>query len=210
MEGIRWLFFDMGSTLIDETLSYQGWFTNAAKLTGGALSVENIEKEYCAGMARYSPTVSGQLAPYGFSGTTAHLYPSELDKPYPEARNVLSILSNQYKLGIIANQNPGAASRLEQYGLRQYFDIIIASAEVGFSKPDPQIFKLALKQANCSPEQAVMIGDRPDNDIFPAKNLGMHTIRIKQGYATYQEPRSEEYIADVMVENLEELLDVFK
>lgn len=36
--------------------------------------------------------------------------------------------------------------------------------------------------AKCKPENAVMIGDRIDNDIVPAKQLGMKTIWIKQGF----------------------------
>ena len=208
-ESVTWLFFDMGSTLIDETDSYKGWFTNAAQLTGGALSADDIEKEYCAGMARYAPTISGQLRPYGYTGnSTSDLYPSELDKPYPEARSVLERLSGRYHLGVIANQVPGSEARLERYGLRQYLSVILASAEAGISKPDPRIFTLALRQADCEPQQAVMIGDRLDNDIFPAKKLGMRTIRVKQGFAAYQEPRTDEYEADVSVESLEEVARV--
>jgi len=195
----------MGSTLIDESLSYQGWFSNASKAVNGVISAEDIAREYCAGMARYSPTVTGQLKPYGFSGSSSQLYPCELDKPYPEAAAVLHRLSQHYKLGIIANQNAGAALRLAQYGLQEYFNVIAASAEAGFSKPDLQLFKLALEQADCMPNQTVMIGDRPDNDIFPAKHLGMQTIRIIQGYSAFQEPSSEEYNADATVISLGEL-----
>lgn len=206
-ENVKWLFFDMGSTLIDETQSYRGWFANAANLTDGALTAQDIESEYCAGMARYSATVVGQLRPYGFTGnSTNHLYPSELDSPYSEAKAVLEQLYKTYKLGVIANQKLGAESRLEQYGIRQYFDIIVASADVGIMKPDPRIFELALRKAACTPEQAVMIGDRPDNDIYPAKRLGMKTVRIKQGYAACQEPSSDEYESDVTIDGLADLI----
>jgi HAD superfamily hydrolase (TIGR01509 family) len=209
IDYIKWLMFDMGSTLIDESLSFQGWFANASKLTCGGLSAGDIAREYCAGMARYSPTVSGQLVSYGFPGNNTHLYPSELDRPYDTAGKVLALLSQRYKLGIIANQNPGAVFRLEQYGLRKYFEVVVTSDEAGIKKPDPRIYRLALEQANCPPAQAVMIGDRLDNDIFPAKQLGMRTIRIRQGFSSIQEPLSEEYQADVTVESLEELLAVF-
>lgn len=206
LESVKWLFFDMGSTLLDETDSYKSWFANAANLVNGAISAEDIEKEYCAGMARYEATVVGQLKQFGFTGnSTNHLYPSELDKPYPEAKAVLERLSKSYHLGIIANQKHGAEQRLEGYGIRQFFDVIISSAETGFVKPDPRIFELAFQQAECKPDEAVMIGDRPDNDIYPAKRIGMKTIRIKQGYAACQEPRSEEYEADITIGSLGEL-----
>lgn len=200
----------MGSTLIDETQSYMGWFLNSSQLIGGALSAHEIEKEYCAGMVKGSPSIAGQLKAYGFTGSsTSHLYPSELDRPYPEAEKVLNQLSRTYKLGIIANQNAGSELRLEQYGLRQYFKVIVASAEAGVKKPDPRIFTLALEQANCEPEQAVMIGDRLDNDIFPANVLGFTTVRILQGYGRLQVPKTSDDEPNFTVDALKQLLNVF-
>lgn len=40
-------------------------------------------------------------------------------------------------------------------------------------------------RSGCWPENAVMVGDRIDNDIVPAKKMGMHTIWVKQGYGKY-------------------------
>lgn len=210
MDKVNWLFFDMGSTLIDETQSYMGWFRNASQLIGGALSAHEIEKEYCAGMMKGSPTIAGQLRAYGFTGSsTSHLYPSELDTPYPEAENVLRQLYRTYKLGIIANQNAGSELRLEQYGLRKYFEVIVASTEAGVKKPDPRIFTLALEKANCEPKKAAMIGDRLDNDIFPANVLGFTTVRILQGYGRLQVLKSSEYEPNFTVNTLMQLLNIF-
>lgn len=78
------------------------------------------------------------------------------------------------------NQPLGTSERLENLGVRKYIDLIIASAEEGVSKPDRRIFEIALERSRCRPENAVMIGDRIDNDIVPAKQLGMKTIWIKQ------------------------------
>jgi putative hydrolase of the HAD superfamily len=210
LNKVEWLFFDLGSTLIDETRSNMVWFNNASQLISGALSALEIEKEYCAGMVRGNPTIVGQLRAYGFTGSSAgHLYPSELDQPYPEAETVLRQLSRNYKLGIIANQNAGSELRLEQYGLRQYFTVVVASAEAGVKKPDPRIFRLALEQENCEPGQAAMIGDRLDNDIFPANALGFTTARILQGYGKLQVPKSLEYEPDFTVDTLMQTLDIF-
>lgn len=207
---IKWLFFDMGSTLVDETQSYKGWFRNASQLIGGALSADEIERGYCAGMAMGAPTITGQLKPFGFTGTSAtHVYPTELDKPFPEAEHVLKHLADTYRLGIIANQNAGAESRLEGFGLLRYFDVIVASAEAGLMKPDTRIYTLALERAGCEPGQAVMIGDRLDNDIFPAKALGFTTVRVLQGYFRVQKPKSPEFEPDFTIDGLAQLLDLF-
>ena len=96
-------------------------------------------------------------------------WPVEYEKPYAHAASILAYLHQKYAIGIIANQLAGTTSRLEKYGLLPFSDLVIASAEEGLAKPDPRIFELALSRSGCLPEHAVMIGDRIDNDIVPAK-----------------------------------------
>jgi FMN phosphatase YigB (HAD superfamily) len=56
---------------------------------------------------------------------------------------------------------------------------------------------MALENAECKPENAVMIGDRLDNDIYPAKKLGFKTVHILRGFGRVQIPKSEEYKAEL-------------
>lgn len=199
----------MGSTLVDESDAYKVWLQRASDAVQGQISPEELWRRYQEGMAQYNATIAGHLKPFGFQGDrTGYLYPSELDKAYPGAEPLLKSLSKRYKLGIIANQSLGAADRLKRYGLLQYITLVIGSAEAGLTKPDPRIFLLALEKAGCEPREAVMIGDRPDNDIYPAKKLGLCTIRIRQGTSYAQLPKSEAYEADVTVHSLEELAEV--
>ena len=53
-----------------------------------------------------------------------------------------------------------------------------------------------------------MIGDRIDNDIIPAKSLGMHTIWVKQGFGRYWNITKEIERADCAVDSLTELFDI--
>ena len=85
---------------------------------------------------------------------------------------------------------------------------MIASAEEGIAKPDEKIFKIALERAACKSGNAIMIGDRIDNDIIPAKNLGFHTIWIKQGFGQYWNITKEDETPDCIVQNLTELCDI--
>jgi FMN phosphatase YigB (HAD superfamily) len=80
--------------------------------------------------------------------------------------------------------------RLTSFGILDAFSVVVASAEAGFEKPDPQIFKHALALAGCPPQDATMVGDRLDNDIGPANAAGWRTIRVLQGFARHQVPRS--------------------
>lgn len=73
-------------------------------------------------------------------------------------------------------------------------------------KPDIKLFKIALEQSGYNASETVMVGDRLDNDIFPAKAIGMKTIWIKQGFGGMQTPKTEEYFPDAEIANLNELL----
>ena len=134
---------------------------------------------------------------------------SDDEYAYPEAENILKELSERYKIGIIANQNPGSKERLNKLGLLKYIDLVIASAEEGVAKPDLQIFQIALERADCKPEEAVMVGDRLDNDIAPANKIGMNTVWIKQGFGGLSEPKKEVEQPDFTVNSLHALLPLF-
>ena len=77
------------------------------------------------------------------------------------------------------------------------------------AKPDLRIFRIALERADCKPEEAVMVGDRIDNDIIPAKKIGMKTVWIKQGFGKYYKPNSAEDKPDQTINTLNEVTDLF-
>ena len=141
-------------------------------------------------------------------GVTLPEWDSSLEKLYLGTEDVLKALSGKYKLGIIANQLAGTQKRLHNWGVLQYFDVVAASAEAGYEKPDLRIFKLALEQAGCNPQNAIMVGDRLENDIAPARQLGMKTIWVRQGFAKYQSVEKECEKPDYIIENIDEIVKV--
>ena len=70
------------------------------------------------------------------------------------------------------------------------------------------MFKIAVDKSGCEASETVMVGDRLDNDIYPAKALGMKTIWIKQGFGGLQTPRSEEYQPETEINCLSDLLHI--
>lgn len=175
---IKWIFFDLGSTLIDETDCIEFRVAETLKQAGAPSKEEFYRQmEYFASvnMLPYKDTVKK-------FGLEKVRWLKELEKLYPESQEVLQALHGRYKLGIIANQSAGTEERLVQFGIRYYFDVVISSAEVGAAKPDKRIFELALSQADCSAREACMVGDRLDNDIVPAAEMGMSTVWVRQGW----------------------------
>jgi len=216
--GIDWLFFDLGNTLIDEDGPSARRVSDLQRALAvrarhyGTEEVENAIQQACMEfasrpIARAVEMLAGDIPIEGILKEAP--YRKELEQPYPDALPVLQRLSAGYRLGVIGNQSPGTWTRLQAWGLAPFFSVCIASAEEGVAKPDLKIFHRALSQAECPPARAVMIGDRIDNDIVPAKALGMRTVRIQQGLTSAQQPRSGEETADLTVNNLHELCMIF-
>ena len=82
-----------------------------------------------------------------------------------------------YQLHIITNGFQEVQFvKLENCGLRAFFDVIVCSEFIGKNKPDPAIFKYALNQANAKAEASVMIGDDYHVDVAGALRAGMQAI----------------------------------
>lgn len=201
---IKWIFFDVGSTLVDETEAYDHRVRDM--IAGTNITFEEFDKVRIA-LARQSlDGNSAAIKHFGLAKTPWH---TEDEKPYSDVHSTLAALRQKgYKLGVIANQKWGTAERLEMWGLRQYFDVIAASAEIGYAKPDKEIFKKAFELAGCTAQESVMVGDRLDNDIIPAKAIGMKTVWVKNGLAKYQDAQLGENVADYQINALSELLQV--
>ena len=202
-ENIKWLFFDVGSTLVDEHLAYEHRMREMADLANTTYS-----SVYETAMTFYKQNKKGDLETAKLLGVELPKWHKEDEILYSDTTKCLEILSGRYKIGIIANQSLGTKTRLEQHGILQYIDLVIASAEEGVAKPDKRIFELALNRSNCKPGDTVMIGDRIDNDIVPAKLMGMRTIWIKQGYGQYWNITDEVEKADCTVHSLMEICSV--
>ena len=201
---IEWIFFDIGSTLIDET---EADLHRIRDMIAGTDVTEEAYRQKRLEMIHKG--LGGDQGAIEYFGLTKTPWHSEDEKPYEDAIPTLEELKHRgYKLGIIANQPPGTAQRLENWGLLMYFDVIAPSAELGISKPDSRIFQWALAQANCPAQNAVMIGDRLDNDIAPANRLGIHSIRLLRGLGAYHEPQSADEIPEYTIQTLAELFDL--
>lgn len=199
----KWLFFDVGSTLVDESLVYQDRFRKIAEAA-------NVTYEYVAetALSFYKQNKKGDAEIAKLLNVAKPRWDSGAERLYSDTERCLKQLHKYYKIGIIANQEFGTAQRMNNFGILKHFDLIVASAEEGVSKPNRMIFQTAMRKANCLPEQAVMIGDRIDNDIFPAKELGMTTVWVKQGYGQYWTFTNQSEYPDFTISCLSELCNL--
>ena len=205
LASIKWIFFDIGSTLVDESVAYQNRIERT--IAGTNVTYDDFYNKMVE-ISKYNQSgYNKALEAYGLKTVP---WNSDDEFIYPETENCLGELSKHYRIGIIANQNLGSEERLEKLGLLKHIDLVIASAEEGVAKPDLRIFQIALARAECKPEEAVMVGDRIDNDIIPANKIGMTTVWIKQGFGSYAEPKTVEEQPDYIVNNLAEITELFR
>lgn len=96
---------------------------------------------------------------------------------FPDALDVLQYLQQRYRLHLITN---GFAEvqwiKLEQSGLRPFFEHILISEEVGTQKPDKEIFELAMQRAHTVASQCIMVGDNYNTDIVGAREAGIDQV----------------------------------
>jgi putative hydrolase of the HAD superfamily len=109
------------------------------------------------------------------------------------------------RLGIVANQPQAARERLGRAGIGDLFEYQGLSGLTGFSKPDPRAFEAAAGALGAAPAGCIMVGDRIDNDIAPAKALGMTTVLFRGGRHRRQRPRSAAEEPDAVVTDVLEL-----
>jgi HAD superfamily hydrolase (TIGR01509 family) len=92
----------------------------------------------------------------------------------PGVREALARLrAHGLALAVVANWDVSLHSHLREHRVRDSFDAVIVSAELGVRKPDPAPFTAALEQLGVAPDRAVHIGDHPPHDEVGARAAGM-------------------------------------
>ncbi|MDA1874201.1 HAD-IA family hydrolase [Bacillus cereus group sp. BY112LC] len=89
----------------------------------------------------------------------------------------LNQIKKHFKVGIITNgSTQRQKTKIFNTNLNRYFETIIISEEVGFSKPDKRIFELALNELNLQPENTLFVGDDLEKDIAGPQNANIKGV----------------------------------
>ena len=125
--------------------------------------------------------------------------------PFPSTAPLLeSLAAAGHTLVLASNNSPRALARLETLGLLRHFAVKEVSETLDLAKPDPRFFEVLLAAVD-HPKDAIMVGDRIDNDVAPARTLGLRTLRVRHGSHVAQEPRGPESTPDLTVDDPAEL-----
>jgi len=98
--------------------------------------------------------------------------------PLPGAVDALEALRRRgLPLVLVTNGGPELQRRkIERFDLAGFFDAIFVEGELGFGKPDPRVFRLALEAARAEPDHAWMVGDNLHADVAGAQAVGVTGI----------------------------------
>lgn len=205
--------FDIGGVLYSDAAFKRAIFSALNQLT--TVTQESFDQVYLAHLKSQSGSLRSKLCET-FLGSLDKK--SELmaltnskwlfndDDQYQDGKECLIKLKQSgLKIAILANQPKTSADRLKQDDLLQYIDFLGISAIVGFEKPDPNFFKLAIKELSLPADQIIHIGNRIDTDVNPAKALGMRTVWVRRGEANPDPSPADLAAADITVNDLTSL-----
>ena len=99
-------------------------------------------------------------------------------KLYPEVVEVLTKLQPQFQLAVISNFDGRLRFILEHLGVSKFFKHVFISSELGADKPNPEIFRRAIKVVDLSPDQVLHAGDDPERDWKAASGAGLSIFRL--------------------------------
>jgi len=221
---IQWIFFDLGGTLLDDVPFHDCIYRAMLDIfneQGCRVSMDEFIVARDLMVRKRVPVLKSLVLHFtGKESLVDSMMKDlmrriegkgpELQTPFPESEALLRTLKQRYELGIIANQQVVIHDLLKKLGWDRMFGVTIISEEVQLSKPDIRIFRMALDRAGCKSSEAAMVGDRVDNDVAPARRLGMKTVRLKMGVFWPQEPMSEDEVPDLELPSLKGLSDALR
>jgi putative hydrolase of the HAD superfamily len=97
---------------------------------------------------------------------------------YPEVVDVLKQLQARFQLAVVSNFDGRLRMILEHLGISKFFTHVFVSSELGADKPDPEIFRRALKFIDLAADQVLHAGDDPVRDWQAASTAGLSIFQL--------------------------------
>ena len=129
-------------------------------------------------------------------------------EPSAGAVETLETLANEgYYLGVISDIDAWEAEFiLTVLGVRDCFQHVTTSSEVGMTKPAPAMFERALEKAPVQPDESLFVGDRYENDMRGGTEAGFDTVAYG-GTAAAQAAEDDPNV-DFQIDDLREILEI--
>lgn len=114
-------------------------------------------------------------------------------------------ISKRFDIALAGQYGKDILSLLDSHGLLDCLSYQLTQDDFAITKPDPRYYEQILAAIGTRGEQSIMVGDRIDKDVIPARQVGMKTIRLRTGLHRNQQPRIPDEIPDVELDNIKGL-----
>ncbi len=175
MTKIKAVVFDQGETLINETR----FWSSVAAYAGvpdftlfGVLGGLIERREHHRSVFNIMQIESVDPGIIGYQVEQRDLYPDVI-------RTLTRLKHDGYILATAGNQSANVEGEMGDLDLPLALNA--TSASWGLSKPDPAFFHRIAEELALDPGEILHVGDRLDNDYFPAQSVGMHAVFIRRG-----------------------------
>jgi putative hydrolase of the HAD superfamily len=197
----RAVLFDLDDTLFDHRRSARAALDAVHRTFAGSVAFEDLERHHAHYLEEmHLEVLAGRMSLDDarrerfrkvFAALGLPLDPADADRVaiayregYVSARRaidgaaaLLAALEARVKIGIVSNNLlDEQRGKLAFCALDRFVDELVVSEETGISKPDPEIFRIALERLEVAPEEAVMVGDSWPADIAGAAAAGIRPI----------------------------------
>ena len=209
--AIRAVFFDVGSTLVDETRMLAGWadWLGVSRMdfyaaVGAAIQAELPYRRVFEMVAPHVDMAEARRARHE-AGDRFVIEPRDL---YADTADCIAACKAAGLIvGIAGNQPLEAEAALLACGLDVHH--LAASERWGVAKPDPAFFAKVTEACGLPPGEIAYVGDRVDNDVVPARAAGMVPILLARGpWGVVQSGWPGAMEAAAVVRDLSGLVDV--
>ncbi len=121
-------------------------------------------------------------------------------------KELLSSLAKKYRLAIVSGSNEKVIKdKLSEFGILDFFELIVVAVDQTRNKPDPFYVKLAIEKLSIKPEEVIYIGDTIE-DIIAARRAGIkNIIGVSYGIGTCESISAEN--PTIIVDSPEKILD---
>lgn len=177
---MNWIIFDMMGVIFEVADDVNDLLVPFIQSRDSSVSPEKINELYrrasLGGISSYDFWRQS-----GFEGEYPDIEKDYLDsclKLDPEFMSIAGSLKETYSLAVLSNDVKEWSSYLRgKFGLDKLFKVVVISGEVGYRKPDREIYTILLDRIHESPSSCVLIDDRSKN-LYTASQLGMKTIKF--------------------------------
>ncbi len=115
-----------------------------------------------------------------FEAAYSHFAEAGVWELYSEVIEVFETLHSRFDLAVISNFDGRLRMIFEHLGLSRFLSHVFLSSELGADKPDPLIYRRALKLSRLAPDEALHTGDDPVRDWQSAESVGLSVFRLER------------------------------